>query len=203
MDEKILLRVWPEFGSTGIWMPPKAGGQLVGPNVSYESLELPIDLINDFIAWQDIYSNQKFPDDDTIDWEAFGATGLELAKRLKIHLFYKADVEYEWEGIQKIYAFKVVADYHASLECDDTSVCALEDIEEELEGYAIPDRDALQKRFDAWEKIFDYVALHNEDWGAFNQEGETLVKELQEHLPGYCVVFYEKAYEEDHPQWWK
>jgi hypothetical protein len=142
MDDKILLRAWPEYGSTGIWMPPKAGEQLVGPNVSYEVLNLPLDLINDFTEWQDIYTAQNLPYDDTIDWEVFDAKGLDLVKRLKGHLFYKADIEYEFHGIQKIYGFMVTADYLASLECDDTSVCALEDIEVKLEGFSIPGRDS-------------------------------------------------------------
>lgn len=203
MDEKILLRVWPEFESTGIWIPPIAGEPPAGVNISYESLDLPDDLAEAFTQWQERYSDRPLPDDGTFDWEAFGEEGLSLAKQLKIHLFYKADVEYEFDGFHKIYGFMVMADYLASLECDDTSVCGLEDIEVILEKFSIPGRDALQKRFDAWERKFDDVALHNKGWEAFNQEGEALVKELQNRLPSYCVVFYKKAYEEEYPQWWK
>lgn len=47
MDKKILLRVWPEYRSSGIWMPPEAGRQLVGSTVSY-SIELPYDLADAF-----------------------------------------------------------------------------------------------------------------------------------------------------------
>lgn len=196
MDEKILLRVWPEFGSSGIWMPPEAGGQLVGPNVSYESLELPIDLINDFTAWQDIYSNQNIPDDDTIDWDTFDATGLELAKRLKVYLFNKADVEYEWEGIHKIYAFKVMADYTASIWIDNETAYDLWMIEEEFGNFQFIDRKAFQKKFYEWEGLFSDCAKINGGWDAFNQQGEALVKELQNSLPQNCVVWYKKTFEE-------
>ena len=196
MDKKILLRVWPEFGSTGIWMPPEAGAQLVGPNVSYESLDLPIDLINDFIVWQDIYSNQKVPEDDTIDWDAFGVTGLELAKRLKIHLFYKADVEYEWEGIQKIYAFKVMADYDASIWIDNEEAYDLWMIEKEFGNFQFIQRKLFQKKFYEWEGQFSDCAKINGGWDKFNQQGKELVKELQNSLPQNCVVWYKKTFEE-------
>ena len=204
MDKKILLRVWPEFGSTGIWMPPIACEPPAGTNVSYKSLELPNDLVDAFTQWQERYNDRPLPDDGTFDWESFNKEGLVLSKKLKMHMLDKADVEYTLDNkFQKIYAFKVMADYMASLWSDDSSCCALEDIEEKLQGYSIPERDALQKRFDGWEKSFDNVALHNEGWIPFNQEGEDLVKELQSRLPWYCVVFYEKAYEEEYPQWWK
>jgi len=203
MDEKILLRVWSEFESTGIWIPPIAGEPPAGVNISYESLDLPDDLVEAFTQWQERYSNRRLPDDGMFDWEAFGEEGLNLAKRLKIHLFYKADVEYEFDGFHKIYGYQVMADYMASLWSDEPSSCALEDIEDDLQGYSISDRDALQQRFYAWERKFDDVALHNEGWESFNQEGEALVEELQNRLPLYCVVFYNKAYEEEHPQWWK
>lgn len=204
MDEKILLRVWPEFESTGIWMPPIAGEPPAGKNVSYASLNLPDDLVDAFTQWQECYNDRPLPDDGTFDWEAFGKEGLKLAKWLKQELFYRADVEYSIrDQFQKIHAFMVMADYHASLERDDTSVCALEYIEEELQGYSIVNRDVLQKRFDAWERDFDEIALNNKGWEAFNQEGQALVKELQSRLPSYCVIFYKKAYEEEYPQWWK
>lgn len=203
MDEKILLRVWPEYGSTGIWMPTEAGGQLAGPNVSYESLNLPDDLKNDFIEWQDIFTNQRLPEDDTIDWDAFGAKGLELAKCLKIHLFYKAHIEYEWEGIQKIYGYMVMGEMSASVWDDEDTSCALEDIEDEMKGFKIEDCDSLQKRFDLWENEFEKCYSDDIDWDSFNKEGRALVEELQKRLPEYCTVFYNHAYEESHPQWWK
>jgi hypothetical protein len=199
MDEKILLSVWPEYGSTGIWMPPKAGAQLVGPNVSYESLNLPPDLINDFTEWQDIFTKQVLPDDDSIDWEAFDAKGLELAKRLKINLFYKADIEYEFNGIQKIYGFMVMADYSASLWDDEGASSILDDIEDDLNGYIIDDKETLQEEFDRWETEFNKSLNNTLDWEVFNKEGRRLSSELQSRLPQFCVVGYCHAFEETYP----
>lgn len=200
MDKKILLRVWADDNSTGIWMPPIAGGDAVGQNLSYESLELPDDLVQSFMQWQEHYNNRPMPDDGSFNLEAFKKEGLTLAKKLKDYQVYYADVEYaSGEEIQKIYGFMVMADYNASLWDDEgTSIC-LESIEDDLNGYVIRDRELLQKEFDSWEEWF-FKSVHEPmDWDAVNAQGRYLANELQSRLPEYCCVGYDHPFEETHP----
>ena len=200
MDDKILLRVWADDGSTGIWMPPVAGENAVGQNLSYESLELSDDLVQSFIQWQEHYNNRPLPDDGSFDWEAFEKEGLTLAKKLKLYRPYSASIEYaSGEKIQKIYGWMVMADYLASLWDDEGACIDLENIEEDLNGYVIHDRELLQKEFDSWEEWF-YKSVHEPmDWDAFNAQGRYLGDELQSRLPEYCCVGYCHPFEETHP----
>ena len=91
-EPKIFLRVWPEYGSSGIWVIDEPMQQKAGKNISYEALNLPQDLANDFAIWQD-----KF-DEHGIEWNteheenSFYQDGLELAKKLKEFFKYRAGV---------------------------------------------------------------------------------------------------------------
>lgn len=200
MDEKILLRVWTEFGSTGIWMPPNPSDNIMGPMITYESLELPHDLADSFTQWQECYNDRPLPDDGTFDWEWFNKEGLQLAKELKNYKLYDFSVQYWMHGAwQKIYGYDVMADYSASLWDDEGVSSGLSDIEYDLNGYAILNRNELQEAFDQWERDF-YKSLDNTlDWEAFNAEGYRLVNELQSRLPEYCTVRYMHPFEEIHP----
>lgn len=200
MDEKILLRVWPEFGSTGIWMPPNPSDDIMGPMITYESLELSHDLADSFTQWQECYNDRPLPDDGTFDWKSFNKEGLQLAKELKNYNLYNISVQY-WmnESWQMIYGYDVMADYSASLWNDEGASIALDDIEDDLEGYSISNREELQVAFDQWERDF-YKSLDNTlDWEAFNAEGHRLTHELQIRLPEYCTVRYMHAFEETYP----
>lgn len=200
MDKKILLRVWPEFGSTGIWMPPNPSENNMGQTVTYESLELPSELADAFMQWQERYNDRPLPDDGTFDWESFNKEGLELAKELKNYNLYVFSVQY-WmnESWQTIYGYDVMADYSASLWNDEGESITVDSIEEDLRGYVISNNGELQKSFDEWEDDF-YKSLNNTlDWKAFNAEGYRLTNELQSRLPEYCTVRYMHAYEETYP----
>lgn len=200
MDKKILLRVWPEFGSTGIWMPPNPSENNMGQMVTYESLELPSELAEAFIQWQERYNDRPLPDDGTFDWGSFNQEGLELAKALKNYNLYVFSVQY-WmnESWQTIYGYDVMADYSASLWNDEGESITVDSIEEDLRGYVISNNGELQKSFDEWEDDF-YKSLNNTlDWKAFNAEGYRLTNELQSRLPEYCTVRYMHAYEETYP----
>ena len=200
MDEKILLRVWPEFESTGIWMPPNPSENNMGQMMTYESLELPNELADAFMQWQERYSDRPLPDDGTFDWEAFDKEGLELAKELKNYKLYDFSVQYWMNGSwQKIYGYDVMADYSASLWDDKGVSSELSDIEYDLNGYTILNRDELQEAFDQWERDFDKSLDNTLDWEVFNAEGNRLVDELQSRLPEYCTVRYMHAFEETHP----
>lgn len=200
MDEKILLRVWPEFGSTGIWMPPNPSENNMGQMVTYESLEFPSELAEAFMQWQERYNDRPLPDDGTFDWGSFNKEGLELAKELKNYKLYVFSVQY-WmnESWQTIYGYDVMADYSASLWNDEGASITVDSIEEDLRGYVISDNSELQKSFDEWEDDF-YKSLNNTlDWEAFNAEGYRLTNELQSRLPEYCTVRYVHAFEETNP----
>lgn len=200
MDKKILLRVWPEFGSTGIWMPPNPSENNMGQMVTYESLELPSELAEAFMQWQERYNDRPLPDDGTFDWGSFNQEGLELAKELKNYNLYVFSVQY-WmnESWQTIYGYDVMADYSASLWNDEGESITVDSIEEDLRGYVISNNGELQKSFDEWEDDF-YKSLNNTlDWKAFNAEGYRLTNELQSRLPEYCTVRYMHAYEETYP----
>ena len=200
MDEKILLRVWPEFGSSGIWMPPIAREPPAGKNVSYESLQLSDDLADAFMQWQECYNDRPLPDDGTFDWESFHKEGLVLSKKLKMHMLDKADVEYTLDNkFQKIYAFKVMADYSASIWIDNETAYDLWMIEEEFGNFLFIDRKLFQKKFYEWEALFSDCAKINGGWEEFNLQGEELVNELQNSLPQNCVVWYKKTFEETYP----
>lgn len=161
-----------------------------------ETLNLSEEICNRFKHWCDAYREMN----PSFDRGAFDKEGLELAKALKQAKTYATIVDYQYlQFIQTIISYQVRADHTVNLWNDTWSAIDLEWIEEDLGGFIIDDRDALQKRFDTWERKFNYMALHNEGWEAFNQEGEALVEELQNRLPSYCVVFYKKTYEEEHP----
>ncbi|MDD3598454.1 hypothetical protein, partial [Sulfuricurvum sp.] len=155
MDKKILLRVWPEFGSTGIWMPPNPSENNMGQMVTYESLELPSELAEAFMQWQERYNDRPLPDDGTFDWGSFNQEGLELAKELKNYNLYVFSVQY-WmnESWQTIYGYDVMADYSASLWNDEGESITVDSIEEDLRGYVISNNGELQKSFDEWEDDF-------------------------------------------------
>lgn len=200
MDKKILLRVWPEFESTGIWMPPNPSENNMGQMVTYESLELPSELAEAFMQWQERYNDRPLPDDGIFDWGSFNKEGLELAKELKNYNLYVFSVQY-WmnESWQTIYGYDVMADYSASLWNDEGESITVDSIEEDLRGYVISNNGELQKSFDEWEDDF-YKSLNNTlDWEAFNAEGYRLTNELQSRLPEYCTVRYMHAYEETYP----
>ena len=204
MDEKIFLLVRPELESTGIWKLQNSRKNSIRENVSYESLNLPDDLIEAYIAWQELYNNCSFLDVDAFDWKSFNEQGLELAKRLKVCLFYEAIIEYsDTQGTQKIYGYMVMADFCSSLWTDEDSSCILEDVEDDLSDFKIVDRELLQKQFETWITDFNDCLTNSLDWESFNAKGNQLVEELQKHLPDYCVVFYNNAYEEFHPMWWE
>ena len=197
MDEKILLRVWPEFESTGIWMPPNPSENNMGQMMTYESLELPNELADAFMQWQEHYNDRPLPDDGTFDWEALHKEGLVLSKKLKMHMLDKADVEYTLDNkFQKIYAFKVMADYDASIWIDNEAAYDLWMIEKEFGNFQFIERKLFQKKFYEWEGLFSDCAKINSGWEEFNRQGEELVKELQNSLSQNCVVWYKKTFEE-------
>ena len=91
---KAFVRVWAEWGSSGIWAPPYPGSRVAGGMLDYESLELPPDLVSRFTKWQDQYwEAEPLGAPGTFDYTAYYAVGTELAKELKKHLGESVYVE--------------------------------------------------------------------------------------------------------------
>ena len=77
------LRVWPEWGSSGIWAPPYPGSRRAGGMVDYEDLPIPEELVVRFKAWQSELDNSPPGGSVELDWNRFSATGEDLAHDLK------------------------------------------------------------------------------------------------------------------------
>lgn len=91
------LRVWPEWGSSGIWYPqmgsPPAEGAVA--MVSHAGLGLPDELSQRFdrwIAWYDEYLPEK---PDQFPWKEFRQEGRELAFALARVVGERYAIEYE------------------------------------------------------------------------------------------------------------
>lgn len=202
MREKIILTINPYVN--GIWIDTSDNDSSSGRIASYHELELPEELTVELDKWFEAQQEYRILSEKHVDIDTLNKQGLELAKRLKRHLFYRAMVFYKkGDNVQKIYGYMVMGDMCASVWDDEDNSCALEDIEDDLNGFKIEDCDSLQKRFDLWENEFGKCYSDDIDWDLFNKEGRALVEELQKRLPEYCSVFYNHAYEESHPQWWK
>ena len=79
------LRVWPEWGSSGIWFPPYPGSRHVGGNLGeYDELGLSADLQRRFHDWQEEYwDNEPWSKDNKFDYERCDRIADELARDLK------------------------------------------------------------------------------------------------------------------------
>ncbi len=97
---KLYLRVWPEWGSSGIWELARPLQPEAGKMVDYESLELPAGLRQDFEAWIEWFWDAVPGSDtaDAFDCRAFCVEGLQLAHRLKAVV--GPDIHVEFEGCQ-------------------------------------------------------------------------------------------------------
>lgn len=94
------LRVWPDWGSSGIWAPPHPEGMLVGLMVDYDQLELPAELVSRFVAWQSKFDAMDPEDSGSFpepSWDAFHSEQRELAHAL--HAMVGGVVQWEIDGI--------------------------------------------------------------------------------------------------------
>lgn len=76
------LRVWPEWGSSGIWSIPYPGSRNAGKMVDYSLLPLPDALVGRFKAWQAEFESVPPGSDEGLD-DAFFAVADGLARDLK------------------------------------------------------------------------------------------------------------------------
>ena len=94
-----LLRVWPEYASSGIWAPPDPLGLHVGQMVDYEDLELPKNLVARFSDWQRRYDfevDPHSPDEELTPewWSVFVGEQISLARAL----FLEIGGRIQWEA---------------------------------------------------------------------------------------------------------
>ena len=95
-ETRLRLQIWPEYCSSGIWDMDGGDGFA---NVSYEYLNLPQDLADEFKDWQDTFDKyglrwceKNLTKLDKEFENLFYARGLELAKKLKMFFKHKAYV---------------------------------------------------------------------------------------------------------------
>ncbi len=92
-----LYRVWPEWSSSGVWLPPNIGTMAVGPNLIIEDFPISSQLKERLARWQGIFDDQipekmwPFPGPHA----AFSAEGLNIAVELSRELGSEVAVEYE------------------------------------------------------------------------------------------------------------
>ncbi len=89
------LRVWPEWYSSGVWMPPYPGSRTVGGMLTHDGLPLSQDLVRRFNDWQDLYNDSPPCGPNKIDWDRFDAAGEDLARDLKRCVGERVYVEYD------------------------------------------------------------------------------------------------------------
>jgi aromatic ring-cleaving dioxygenase len=182
--KEVQLRVWSGY-ETGIGKLSLLEENAEWIMVECAELNLSDEVCNRFKRWRETFREPSF------DQQLFDTEGFELAKALKKSQGYGRIVEYQYPNfIQKIVSYHVRADYTVSLWNDTWCAIDLEWIEEDLGGYVIEDRKALQERFTRWEDWHSSQLTLDINREAFNQEGEALAAELRKRLPEYCVVYY-------------
>ena len=99
-----ILRLMPEFSSSGIWTPPSPRSNLCGPMIDYDLLDLPEDLVTRLEAWQARFEEGFDPGsaDPALNnpppefWDALSAEEKSLAHEL--HEAVGGQVQYYGEG---------------------------------------------------------------------------------------------------------
>ncbi len=95
MEKNQPIYVHIDYGSTGLWVPSKSGEGL--GNASYDSYNLPKDLLDRFHIWEGWFTDRRPEDSDEnqkMDWKLFDSYGRALAIDLKrflgkdYHIFY-------------------------------------------------------------------------------------------------------------------
>lgn len=77
------LRVWPEWGSSGIWSVPYPGSRTAGGMVDYKHLPLTAELVGRFEVWQAEYDSHEPWAPEKFDWEQHAQIADGLARDLK------------------------------------------------------------------------------------------------------------------------
>jgi len=83
---EMFVRVWPEWGSSGIWAPPYPGSRAAGGMIGYDYFKLPQELVERFKLWQAEYDEHEPWAPEKFDWASHWRTGDALARSLKAAL---------------------------------------------------------------------------------------------------------------------
>lgn len=159
-------RVWPEFGSSGIWMIEEPLQKTAGSMVTHESLCLPKDLVQRFNTWIE-WHFQCMPDrqGDKFDWVSFEKVGYQLARDLKDFLGYEVYVEYDEKVVP--FTLRVYPDVGCGLWTNQGGVfISIFDPPEDLEN-----------RLEEWlrwyaERLNDYLFFHGQTYNYVPDEAE-------------------------------
>lgn len=166
---------------------------MAGKNISYEILNLPQDLANDFTIWQDKFDEHGIKWDTEDDEDSFYQYGLELAKRLKEFFSYKAYIEYEGHIHVEIKYFYVMAEYgNVALWDDEGSATNVNLICEEF-GINFNTQKLLEEEFDSWGKQYERQLTNTLDTEKYNTLGKMLAKKLEKQLPTFCKIGYNET----------
>lgn len=99
-----ILRLDPEFGSSGIWNPPNPASMVSGPMIDYDLLDLPDGLVFRLKAWQQRYEDGFVPgsaDSNLHDPPGEFWDSLHAEEKLLAHALYEAvggRVQYYGDG---------------------------------------------------------------------------------------------------------
>ena len=80
---EMFVRVWREWGSSGIWAPPYPGSRGAGRMISYDYFDLPPELVGRFKNWQAEYDDHQPWAPEKFDWKRHARIGGALAGDLK------------------------------------------------------------------------------------------------------------------------
>lgn len=100
-----VVRVWPQEGSTGIWVPGDPLGRVANLMLSYDALELPHRLVGRFVAWQTRFDQDYVPEDDCVSdparqfWHELRREQAELARLLH----HQIGGSVQWDDGQRIW----------------------------------------------------------------------------------------------------
>ena len=98
---KLFVRVWPDWGSSGIWVVPYPGSRYAGKNLGLAAhLGISAELQEGFKRWQDSYDSHEPGAPEKFDWLTFDAEEERLTQALKREV--GEDVYVEQEGLREM-----------------------------------------------------------------------------------------------------
>ncbi|MDH5542016.1 MAG: hypothetical protein OEY64_03520 [Nitrospinota bacterium] len=196
-------RVWPEFGSSGIWILDEPLQTSAGKMIEHSCLKLPKELCMDFNKWIEWHWNCQ-PDlqGDNFNWEAFDKEGYKLATQLKNYLDCETYVEYKNNPVPMM--LRVMPDI---------GCCVWTYYKGDIIGGGLELPSDIQKRLDDWndwyvERIDDFHWSHgkipphvnsesppdSKEINEFIETGRNIATSLKEYMGAYANVYYVDDY---------
>jgi hypothetical protein len=107
------VRVWPEWGSSGIRHVPYPGSRYAGKNYRMEHLGISSGLRERFQRWQEDYDSHEPWAPEKFHWQSFNAEEEELARALKFQL--GEEIYVEREGLREMLMDGTIRDWRPLL----------------------------------------------------------------------------------------